>query len=44
MKRFTIDVPADLHMRIKLACTAKGSVMADIIREILEKEFPAAKS
>ena len=40
MKRFTIDVPVDLHRRIKMQCAMRGSKMADVLRELLEKEFP----
>lgn len=40
MKRLTIDVPADLHQRIKIGCTKRGLKMADEIRKLLEKEFP----
>jgi hypothetical protein len=40
MKRFTIDVPIELHRRIKTQCAMRGSKMADVLREILEKEFP----
>lgn len=39
MKRFTIDVPLSLHTRIKVQCAAKGVKMADVIREMLEREF-----
>ncbi len=39
MKRFTIDVPVSLHTRIKVQCAAKGVKMADVIREMLEREF-----
>ena len=35
MKRFTIDVPADLHRRIKTSCATEGTKMADMLREIL---------
>jgi hypothetical protein len=42
MKRFTIDVSESLHKRIKAQCAMRGVKMADIIREMLEKEFPAA--
>ena len=42
MKRFTIDVPLSLHTRIKVQCAAKGVKMADVIREMLEREFSAA--
>ncbi len=40
MKRFTIDVSEDLHKRIKMECAARGSKMADVIREMLESAFP----
>jgi hypothetical protein len=36
MKRFTIDVPASLHKRIKAQCATEGVKMADVLREILE--------
>jgi hypothetical protein len=41
MKRFTIDVPLDLHARVKIACAQRGLNMADELRRILEREFPA---
>ena len=40
MKRFTIDVPLDLHSRIKVACAGRGLKMADVLRDLLEREFP----
>jgi hypothetical protein len=40
MKRFTIDVPATLHKRIKSQCAMRGLKMADMLRELLEKQFP----
>jgi len=40
MKRFTIDVTETLHRRIKMQCAAKGVKMADVVRELLEREFP----
>jgi hypothetical protein len=40
MKRFTIDVPADLHMRIKAQCAMRGTNMTDVLRELLGREFP----
>ncbi len=42
MKRFTLDVPLSLHARIKVACAHRGLKMADVLRELLEREFPAA--
>ena len=40
MKRFTIDVPAPLHARIKASCALRGVKMADEIRALLVREFP----
>ena len=40
MKRLTLDVPLSLHRRIKIACADLGEPMADVLRAILEKEFP----
>jgi hypothetical protein len=40
MKRFTIDVPEELHRRIKRSCADRGTKMADEIRAMLEKHFP----
>lgn len=40
MKRFTIDVSETLHRRIKTRCANQGAKMADVIRDILEREFP----
>lgn len=42
MKRFTIDVAEDLHKRIKAQCAMRGVKMADVMRELLEREFPKA--
>ena len=39
-KRFTIDVPIELHRRIKIACADRGLKMADVLRDIFEREFP----
>lgn len=40
MKRLTFDIPADLHMRMKLACVREDRDMADVIRELLQGRFP----
>jgi hypothetical protein len=40
MKRFTIDVPLELHKRIKTQCAMRNAKMADVLREILDREFP----
>ena len=39
-KRFTVDVPAPLHRRVKLTCVERGLNMADVVRDLLEREFP----
>ena len=39
MKRLTIDVPLALHKRIKTQCAMNGDKMADVIRDLLEKQF-----
>jgi len=41
-RRFTFDVPLPLHRRIKAACVQRDRVMAEVIREMLEREFPPA--
>lgn len=38
--RFTIDVPVELHRRVKAECAQRGVKMADVVRELLEREFP----
>lgn len=40
MVRFTLDVDADLHMRMKLECVRQGKAMADVLRAVLAREFP----
>lgn len=38
--RFTIDIPTDLHARIKSQCALRKVKMRDEIQAILEKHFP----
>lgn len=42
MKRLTVDVTETLHKRIKAQCAINGVIMANVIRDILEREFPSA--
>ena len=42
MVRFTLDVDAELHQRIKVACAMRGEKMSDVLRKVFEKEFPSA--
>jgi hypothetical protein len=39
-KRLTIEVPISLHKRFKSGCAIENLVMADVVREFLEKRFP----
>ena len=38
-KRLTIDVPVDLHAKIKSSCALKGVKMVDEINRLLQNEF-----
>lgn len=40
-KRLTVDVPADLHKRLKVHCANVERQISDIVRELLEREYPA---
>jgi ParG len=40
MKRLTIDVPIDLHIRLKTGCAMRGEKIADVVRTLIEREFP----
>jgi hypothetical protein len=41
MVRLTIDVPPDLHARVKKAEYATGGLKTDdVLRNLLEREFP----
>ena len=38
--RLTIDVTPALRRRLKLAALSRGSSVADMLRRLLEREFP----
>lgn len=40
MKRLTIDIPDDLHRRVKGRCGQSGLKICDVIRQFLEERFP----
>jgi hypothetical protein len=44
MTRLTIDIPESLHTRIKMDCAAYQKKMSDAVRELLDGQWPAAKS
>ncbi len=39
--RFTIDIPTDLHARIKSQCALRKVKMREDIQALLEKHFPS---
>ena len=39
-KRMTFDIPESLHTRVKSQCAIKKMKMVDVIRQLLEAEFP----
>ncbi len=38
--RFTLDVDAELHSRMKIHCVRQGKPMSDVLRAVLAQEFP----
>jgi hypothetical protein len=40
MKRFILDVPVGLHRRVRGACAKRGLRMSNVLRDLLEREFP----
>lgn len=42
-KRLTIDIPESLHKRVKSQCANRGTTIADVVRDFLERKFPEAK-
>ena len=40
MKWLTIDVPIDLHIRLKTGCAMRGEKIADVVRALIKREFP----
>jgi hypothetical protein len=42
--RFSIDIPTDLHTRIKANCATRRVKMKLVIQAILEREFPPSSA
>lgn len=40
LKRLTLDLPPELHARIKAACATKGITMTEDVTKLLEREYP----
>lgn len=39
MRRLAVDIPDDLHKRIKAACAMRGTKIADEVRKLLDDHF-----
>lgn len=39
-KRLTLEIPAELHRRVKSQCAARGTKMIDEITALLDQRFP----
>ena len=39
MKRLTLDIPEDLHRKIKLKAVQEGRTIADMLRAVLDAEY-----
>lgn len=40
LKRLNLDIPAELHTRIKVACVLAERDMTTVVTEMLEERFP----
>lgn len=43
VKRLTIDIPVSLHRRVKTGGVLENLVMADVVRDLLDRRFPATQ-
>lgn len=43
VKRLTVDLPAELHGRVKAACALKGVKMVEEVTKLLEAHFPPSE-
>lgn len=39
MKRLTIDIDEALHRRLKAGCATRGTKIADVVRDLIAREF-----
>jgi hypothetical protein len=39
VSRMTIDLPEDLHKKIKISCVQEGKTISQVVRSLLLKEF-----
>lgn len=43
IKRLTVDLPVELHARLKIGCINRQTTMNELIRSLIEQEFPGGK-
>jgi|GEM_PF-6989285 len=43
-RRITLDLPIELHMKLKIASAKTGETMGDIMRNLLEKHLKQERS
>ncbi|WP_019624938.1 plasmid partition protein ParG [Thioalkalivibrio thiocyanoxidans] len=39
LKRLTIDIPEELHRKIKMQCAERGTKIAEEVRQLLESKY-----
>ena len=42
LKRLTVNIPDELHHRIKVRCAHDRQQISEVVRTLLTKEFPPA--
>jgi hypothetical protein len=40
LKRLNLNIPAELHRRVKTRCASEGMEMTEVIIRLLEQNFP----
>jgi hypothetical protein len=40
LKRLNLNIPAELHRRVKTRCASEGTEMTEVIIRLLEQNFP----
>jgi hypothetical protein len=39
-RRLSVDLDQDLHARVRMECARRGVFISDVVRVLLEREFP----
>ena len=43
-RRLNLNIPVELHARIKAQCAMRGMDMTEVLTELLDEQFPAKKA